>query len=140
MNLLSCYACFSLLPPTQPGYSSEWLKNSSCCSQSVRVRAWGECAARLHRWGAMLNLYESSVRTCGTQRSTPSLQSGWLLFFFFKTENNRFTTGLFKQTLTLNLPTPTKWYQKCTIVLIHICFFLTLTFSNDNIFLLYLYK
>lgn len=39
--------------------------------------------------------YESSVRTCGTQKSTPSLQSDWLYFFFFKTENNRFTTGLF---------------------------------------------
>lgn len=43
----------------------------------------------------------------------------WLYFFFFKTENDRCTTGL-KQTLTLNLLTPTKRYQKCTIVLIHI--------------------
>ncbi len=83
--------------------------------------AVGEEACRVAPLGGDVELNESSVRTCGTQKTEPTLfQSYWLYFFFFKTENNRFTTGLFKQTLTLNLPTPTKRYQKCTIVLIHL--------------------
>lgn len=67
-----------------------------------------------------VELYESSVRTCEGQKTAHPTSILLALFLFFKTENDRFTTGLFKQTLTLNLPTPTKRYQKCTIVLIHL--------------------
>lgn len=65
--------------PTHLGYSSEWIKNSSCCSEGW----WGGSVLPGSTAGGRCRaLYESSVRTCGTQRSTPSLQSGWLLFLF----------------------------------------------------------
>lgn len=64
-------------------------------------------------------LWVISAHLWEREESDPLTRFYWLYFFFFKTENGRFTTGL-KQTLTLNLLTPTKRYQKCTIVLIHL--------------------
>lgn len=94
-------------------FGSEWIKNSSCCSGNAgipRNTAKGRC------WAPMSH----QCAPVGLRKEHTLPQSYWLYFFFFKTENDRFTTGLFKQTLTLSLPTPTKQYQKCTIVLIHL--------------------